>query len=83
MYDGDRAIYRAMVERVDEGVGMLLDELDRAGIADNTLIVFSSDNGGERYSDNSPLFHHKSTLWDGGIRVPCMMRWPKKLPPEW
>lgn len=80
MYDGDRQTYAAMVEKVDEGVGMLLAELEAQGRLDNTLIVFSSDNGGERYSDNSPLFHHKSTLWEGGIRVPCIMRWPARLP---
>ena len=80
MYDGDRGIYAAMVERVDEGVGMILAELAKQGVLDNTLVVLSSDNGGERYSDNSPLFHHKSTLWEGGIRVPCIMRWPAKLP---
>ena len=68
-----------MVEKVDEGVGMMLAELARQGVLDNTLFVLSSDNGGERYSDNSPLFHHKQTLWEGGIRVPCLMRWPAKL----
>ena len=80
MYVGSRDVYRAMVERVDLGVGMMLAELEKAGIAENTLIVFSSDNGGERLSDNRPLFHNKTTLWEGGIHVPCLMRWPARLP---
>jgi arylsulfatase A-like enzyme len=80
MYDGSRETYAQMLEKVDEGVGMMLAELEKQGILDNTLFVFSSDNGGERYSDNSPLFNHKQTLWEGGIRVPCLMRWPAKFP---
>lgn len=80
MLKGSRAIYKAMVERIDLGVGMILAELDTLKLAENTLVVFSSDNGGERFSRNAPLFHHKATVWEGGIRVPCLMRWPGKLP---
>jgi arylsulfatase A-like enzyme len=80
MLEGSRADYKAMLQRVDAGVGMLMRELERAAIVDNTLFVLSSDNGGERWADNRPLFHHKATLWEGGIRVPCLMRWPSVLP---
>ena len=80
MLTGSRAIYQAMLERVDDGVGMILAELEARGIADDTLIVFSSDNGGERWASNAPFFHHKAPLWEGGIRVPCLMRWPARLP---
>jgi arylsulfatase A len=80
VYKGTRRDYKLMLERIDVGVGMMLAALEKNGQLDNTLFILSSDNGGERLSDNTPLFNHKTTLWEGGIRVPCVMRWPKGLP---
>jgi arylsulfatase A-like enzyme len=72
--------YAAMVERIDRGVGEVLRILDQRGLAKNTLVVFSSDNGGERLSRNAPFFNRKGSLWEGGIRVPWILRWPGVLP---
>ncbi|MGE0289772.1 MAG: sulfatase [Bradyrhizobium sp.] len=67
--------YRQMIREMDEGIGRVLDALDAAGLSDNTLVVFTSDNGGERFSDNWPLVGGKMDLTEGGIRVPCIARW--------
>jgi arylsulfatase A-like enzyme len=77
--EGTRKDYVQMLERVDKGVGAILDTLTKHKLLDNTLVVLSSDNGGYKLSDNGPLFHYKATLWEGGVRVPCLMRWPGKL----
>jgi arylsulfatase A-like enzyme len=79
-YAGTRAEYGRMLEAMDAGVGKVLATLDRLGLAKDTLVIFTNDNGGERLSDNEPFFHHKATLWEGGIRVPGLMRWPGHLP---
>ena len=75
-----RGDYVRMLESADAGVGEILAALDRKGLAKNTLVIFTNDNGGEWLSHNDPLSNRKSTLWEGGIRVPLILRWPGHLP---
>jgi arylsulfatase A-like enzyme len=77
---GDRATYAVMVESMDTGIGRLLETLDTLGLRDETLVVFTSDNGGHTYSRNTPLRGAKAEIWDGGTRVPCIASWPGRLP---
>ena len=73
---GDRETYIAMVERMDEGIGQILAKIESAGLREKTLVVFTSDNGGHIYSSNAPFREGKSSIWEGGTRVPCIVRWP-------
>jgi arylsulfatase A-like enzyme len=75
-----RAEYAKILERADHGVGQILAALDRLGLASNTLVIFTNDNGGEWLSRNSPFFNRKNSVYEGGIRVPAVMRWPGHVP---
>ncbi len=78
---GDRKTFAAMVERMDEGIGRILRALDDSGLAGNTLVVFTSDNGGDPRGRNLPFSGRKGGLFEGGIRVPCIARHPGVLRP--
>lgn len=79
-----RPLYAAVVDAMDQAVGRVLAELDRQGIADNTIVIFFSDNGATRVfgrggGDNAPLRGGKAEVYEGGIRVASLMRWPEKI----
>ena len=77
-------VYAAMVRGVDRGVGRVMAELKAQGLDDNTLVIFTSDNGGAHYVGlpalNRPHRGWKATFYEGGIHVPYLMRWPARLP---
>ena len=72
-------IYKAMVESLDEGIGRILTELKNKGLEKETIVIFLSDNGGTKAGSNGILSGYKSQLYEGGIRVPCIIRWPGKI----
>ncbi len=79
--DAPRAVFAAMVHSLDLAIGKILSALEEAGIADDTLVLFFSDNGGHISlgASNVPLRGEKSTVFEGGIRVPASIRWPNGL----
>jgi arylsulfatase A-like enzyme len=81
LHGGNIHSYRRMIHHMDEGIGQIVDALRANGQLDNTLIVFTSDNGGERFSDNWPLVGGKMDLTEGGIRVPYIAHWPAVIAP--
>jgi arylsulfatase A-like enzyme len=77
---GTNEAYARMVRSMDSGIGRVFDALKKANLERNTLVVFTSDNGGERYSINWPFQFQKMYLWEGGLRVPAIVRWPGVVP---
>ena len=79
-------VYAAMIEHLDENVGKILNALDAKGIADNTIVIFTSDNGGLSTAEgsptcNAPLSEGKGWMYEGGTREPMLLRWPAKVKP--
>tara|TARA_B100000809_G_scaffold263308_1_gene316250 strand:+ start:100 stop:1563 length:1464 start_codon:yes stop_codon:yes gene_type:complete len=88
--DPNRRIYAGMLRSMDRAIGGVLDQLDKHGIADNTIVIFLNDNGGggstkqysshsRNWASNKPFRGHKFDIFEGGVRVPMMMRWPARL----
>lgn len=72
----------AALKCLDDAVGLIANAIDQSGFADNTLLIFANDNGGLRDEMNAPYRGTKNTNYEGGVRVPCVMRWPEKLSPK-
>lgn len=84
-YKGQKvhAVYASMVEKMDQGIGKILDEVEALGLAEKTLVVFCSDNGGVTdYANQAPYRAGKGSYFEGGIREPLIIRWPGKIAPD-
>lgn len=77
--DNRLKVYYAMIDSMDQAIGQILDAIGRKGATDNTLIWFMSDNGGVSFADNGPYRGSKSSTYEGGIRVPAVIRWPNSI----
>ena len=78
-------MFTDVIEEIDASTGRILDALEKQGRSDDTIVIFTSDNGpwlsyGDHAGSAGPLREGKGTTWEGGVRVPCLMRWSGKLP---
>ena len=76
---GSQKTYQRMIEDLDFPVGRVLEALHAGGIADNTIVIFTSDNGGERFADTWPFTGRKTELLEGGLRIPAIISWPARI----
>ena len=76
---GTQKTYATMVQSLDANIGRVLEALDTTGLANNTIVVFTSDNGGERFSKTWPFTGMKQELLEGGLRIPAIVRWPARI----
>ena len=77
---GSPEVFGRMVQSLDDGVGKILAAVRQAGVERNTLVIFTSDNGGERFSRMGPFSQGKMTLYEGGLRTAAFARWPEVIP---
>ena len=80
-YDGGtQKTYQRMIEGMDRQIGRVLKALDGNGLTRNTIVIFTSDNGGERFADTWPFTGRKQELLEGGLRIPAVISWPARIP---
>src|SRR5689334_13420812 len=77
---GSQETYRRMIAAMDTQIGRVLRALEDGGIARDTIVIFTSDNGGERFADTWPFSGRKNELLEGGLRIPAIVSWPARIP---
>ena len=77
---GTQKTYQRMIQAMDLQIGRVLEALNANGLAENTIVIFTSDNGGERFADTWPFTGRKTELLEGGLRIPAIISWPARIP---
>ena len=77
---GTQKTYQRMIQEMDLQIGRVLEALNANGMAENTIVIFTSDNGGERFADTWPFTGRKTELLEGGLRIPAIISWPARIP---